>query len=486
MKIIALATKILLAIMIWGSNVNAQALKTTMKPDGSTLSPVDCRSDIAETGASCFLLTVPESYEAPDRRHIEILFAVLRPESTVPPVSGNAVFFSTGGPGLSAIEALPGISARLANIRDSHDLVFIDQRGAGGSNPLPCPVVEEDDETQAIGSAALETKDYASCFAKLTERADLSQYTTSAAAKDMEQVRRALGYEQIDLLATSYGTALSLEYIRQFEPSVRTAFLFSATGPGADLTSSFAIDAQAALESLFADCKVDQKCNSAYPHLREKFNVFAQRLKSADGDNKDAYSQMVRQVSQALYDTRLAAYLPFVISEGAGGSDNPFEAIGAGLSVGATNGYWEGLRVSAMCAEEFPFTEAMNNRATRSHSFLGDANLRSGQRICSVWPVNKVSNDFLLPVSAGTPVLMVNGDLDPVTSPLRAYEAAVSLSNAKVIVARNMAHFTGPASTCIIAMFEEFLTKADPHNVDFSCTRTIRRPDFYVAQTSGQ
>ncbi len=485
MKISASAFKIFFAIMTWGSTVNAQEIATKTTPGGSALSPIDCRSDIAEIGASCLLLLVPENYEAPDRRHIEISLAVLKSKSTASPVSGNAVFFSTGGPGLSAIEALPGISARLANIRDSYDLVFIDQRGAGGSNPLPCPVVEPGHETQAIGSSALETSDYAACFAKLSERADLSQYTTSAAAKDMEQVRRALGYEQIDLLATSYGTALSLEYIRQYEPSVRSAFLFSATGPGADLTSSFAIDAQAALESLFADCKVDQKCNTAYPQLRKKFNIFVQRLKSIGGENNDAYSHMVRQVSQALYDTRLAAYLPFVISEGASGSNNPFASIGAGLSVGATNGYWEGLRVTAMCAEEFPFTEAMSNRATRSHSFLGDANLKSGQRICSVWPVDKVSDDFIAPVSADTPVLMVNGDLDPVTSPLRAYEAAVSLTNAKVVVARNMAHFTGPAGACIIAMFEEFLTKADPHDVDFSCTRTIRRPDFYVAPGAG-
>lgn len=485
MKTIASAFKLFFALTICGCNVNAQELMTITQSGGGALSPVDCRSDIADIGASCFSLAVPENYDAPGKRHIEISLAVLRPRPATSAASRKAVFFSTGGPGLSAIEALPGISARLSNVRDSYDLVFIDQRGAGGSNPLPCPVVEPGHETQAIGSAALGTSDYATCFVKLSKRADLSQYTTSAAAKDMEQVRRALGYEQINLLATSYGTALSLEYIRQYEPFVRSAFLFSAIGPGADLTSSFAIDAQAALESLFADCKVDQKCNTAYPHLREKFTVFVKRLKSVDGDNNDAYSQMVRQVSQALYDTRLAAYLPFVISEGAGGSNNPFASIGAGLSVGVTNGYWEGLRVSTMCAEEFPFTEAMNNRATRSHSFLGDANLKSGQRICSVWPVNKVSDEFLSPVSANTPVLMVNGDLDPVTSPLRAYEAAVSLSNAKVVVARNMAHLTGPASACVIAMFEEFLTKADPHNVDFSCTRTIRRPDFYVAQGAG-
>ena len=47
----------------------------------------------------------------------------------------------------------------------------------------------------------------------------------------MEWVREALGYEQLDLNAVSYGTTLALRYIADYPKRVRTAVLYGTVAP---------------------------------------------------------------------------------------------------------------------------------------------------------------------------------------------------------------------------------------------------------------
>ena len=56
----------------------------------------------------------------------------------------------------------------------------------------------------------------------LESRADLTQYTTSIAMDDLDDVRAWLGYERINLFGLSYGTRAALVYLRQHPDRVRT------------------------------------------------------------------------------------------------------------------------------------------------------------------------------------------------------------------------------------------------------------------------
>src|SRR4030095_7413465 len=50
----------------------------------------------------------------------------------------DPLFYIPGGPGSSATEDAPFVAREFAKIRERRDLVFVDQRGTGGSNPLNC------------------------------------------------------------------------------------------------------------------------------------------------------------------------------------------------------------------------------------------------------------------------------------------------------------------------------------------------------------
>ena len=95
----------------------------------------------------------------------------------------------------------------------------------------------------------------AQCRDRLAKDADLKQYTTGSAVADLEAVRQALGYGKINLLGTSYGTRVAIEYLRRHESSVRAIVLSGVLSPGFKSGLNAARDAQEALKQLFALCE---------------------------------------------------------------------------------------------------------------------------------------------------------------------------------------------------------------------------------------
>jgi len=86
-----------------------------------------------------------------------------------------------GGPGGSAVsDDIPLVSAELTGLITSRDLVFIDQRGTGGSNGLSCP-----SPPATLASRAKLRRSIESCLASLRGKAALQFYTSKMAAEDV-------------------------------------------------------------------------------------------------------------------------------------------------------------------------------------------------------------------------------------------------------------------------------------------------------------
>ncbi len=96
------------------------------------------------------------------------------------------------------------------NIRRRHDVVLVDQRGTGKSNPLSMPR----EKTPQYYLSEMYPVDYVQNLRQTLERrADLTQYTTSIAMDDLDDVRAWLGYDRInlfgDILRNARGPRLS-------------------------------------------------------------------------------------------------------------------------------------------------------------------------------------------------------------------------------------------------------------------------------------
>src|SRR6202043_1710983 len=130
-------------------------------------------------------------------------------------------------------------------LRKDHDLLLVDQRGTGRSNPLHCDLYSPTDRGASLHDV-FPFSAVKRCEQQLSLRADLTQYTYAHFANDLEQVRRALGYGGLNLFAGSYGTRAAQIFMRAFPNSVRTAYLGSVVPIDVATPGEFTTTSQAA------------------------------------------------------------------------------------------------------------------------------------------------------------------------------------------------------------------------------------------------
>ncbi len=170
---------------------------------------------LASVGAYCTRFAVPENWQAPSGRHIELKVAVVKAEGAP---DADFVTFLDGGPGGAATDDYPAIAPALAPLRARHNILLIDQRGTGGSNALQCTQLSSDQQSPQQLVQANEPGELSAvlqrCLAQLAPRAAPQYYTTTAAVRDLEAVRQALGSPALDLIGVSYGTRVAQQYAR--------------------------------------------------------------------------------------------------------------------------------------------------------------------------------------------------------------------------------------------------------------------------------
>ena len=228
-----------------------------------------------QVDAKCGSLTVAEDPSNAGSRQIQLNVAVVEAIKRRP--EPDPVFILVGGPGQSATEVYAALSSTLFRIHQDRDIVLVDQRGTGKSNPLRC--LDPEDETLKDEEAIALLQ---ACPAKLD--ADLRFYTTDIAMHDLDQVRSALGYEEINLYGVSYGTRAALVYLKMYPEHVRSLILDAVVDPAFILYQDASQDGQAALDLFFARCQADQACNSTYPRLRSELDAVLKKLEASPAD----------------------------------------------------------------------------------------------------------------------------------------------------------------------------------------------------------
>jgi pimeloyl-ACP methyl ester carboxylesterase len=429
--------------------------------------------------ARCGTLTVPEDRTKPNGRQIELHLAVIPAIKRDP--EPDALFMLAGGPGQSAIETFPAMIALLSQIHQDRDIVLVDQRGTGKSNPLRClnPEDESLDEEQVLDKLK-------ACPSTLN--ADLRFYTTEIAMTDLEAVRAALGYETINIYGGSYGTRAALTYLRMFPEHVRTVTLDAVVDPEFVLFLEAAEDGQAALDKFFTRCEADEACKTTFPNLRSEFDNLLARVDETPAKitiphpvtNKPLELNVTRKmilsmVFNTLYVPALVATLPLSIHE-AYADNNYVPLLSQALLVNA--GLYDGMLYAVTCTEDAPLITADEAARRSAKSVFGDRTV-DFMAVCSKWPKGKVSSEFREPIKSNVPVLILSGEADPITPPRHAEEVAESLTNELHLIFSGMGH-GNLASRCSTKIFKDFIKSASINGLDTSCVAGIQPPPFFV------
>ena len=168
----------------------------------------------------------------------------------------------------------------LDKIRKKRDIVMIDQRGTGQSNKLHCASEAEEDLNTEIDLEFI-ARETRKCLASLD--ADPRLYTTAIAMRDYDLVRRAMGYDSINVMGVSYGTRAAQVYLRQFPDAVRTVTLDSVIPMQLALGQEHARMLDKAVAEVFEDCRADETCNELYPGHENELNALLATLRESPG-----------------------------------------------------------------------------------------------------------------------------------------------------------------------------------------------------------
>ncbi|MFZ3472115.1 alpha/beta hydrolase [Streptomyces sp. 4.24] len=278
----------------------------------------------------CGTLAVPLDYGHPGKGKAQrtVTLALARLPATGPASRriGSLVlnFGGPGAPGISGLAADPGLFAEL---NKRYDLVAFDPRGVGHSAPVSCGDGQGDGRSQGRSqgdSPAPATPDGAAtelaalrAMAQSCARASgpvLPYIGTVSVARDMDEIRRALGEEKLDFLGFSYGTRLGAVYAAQFPKTTGRMVLDGVDTLSEPLTEQALVSAagqQRALDNFLTWCAHRPGCvfGTNTRTAKQKVQGLVTRLdqRPLTGGDGQAFTgqDVVEAIGTALYSPRM-------------------------------------------------------------------------------------------------------------------------------------------------------------------------------------
>lgn len=445
-----------------------------------------CKHADGPTEGYCGTLEVFEDREAQSGRKILlkiIVFPALKRTAAKDPM-----FFLAGGPGQGAAAIADVGREMLRRIGADRDLVFVDQRGTGKSNPLECKPDEKDQDAEDDYDEAKSVAHLRACMEKLQTKADLTKYTTTIAMDDLDQVRQYLGYGQINLYGGSYGTRAAIVYARRHTASTRAIILDGVAPTDMRLPLFMARDSQRALSLLLRDCAADKGCNARFPNLAARLEKLlaapAKKIRYIHPRTGIEKEGEVRRLVlggtmfAALYSPRTASLVPLLIEQAEKGIYTGFFALGAAFDP-AANSIAQGMHLSVVCAEDAPRIEPGSITRETAGTFLGAEMAEIRLKACQFWPKGKVEAHYFDNTPISIPTLILSGDLDPVTPPVWGQQIAGAWKNSRHIIVPATGHGAAAAG-CVPKLMAQFLNEGTAANLDPACVQQVKRPPFVL------
>jgi pimeloyl-ACP methyl ester carboxylesterase len=424
------------------------------------------RCTVQGISARCATVTVPENPSRPDGRKIGLNVVVV--PAARKPALPDAFTYLPGGPGGAATESINWVMQTFPWVHTRRDILLVDQRGTGSSHPLSCALPIHPLDTPAKARA------YArQCLRSL--KADITQYGTRAAMDDLNAVRAALGYEQLDIYGASYGATAAQVYLKWHPSSVRTVTLDGATAIDVPFFSRFAVDAQAALDQAAARCTADAACRKAFPNWRATFTKLVRAWDKHPIGNREnettTGSGLAGIVQAMLVDPSTTAEIPLVVTRAAVRDYGPLNAhIGAGFQALDLMFYgiwcnepWVGLGAHG------PWHTDFDSNTTSAIAFH--------RGICAYIPKRaEPASDWTLP-HAKTPLLLLAGGADPQDPIGNMPELEQAFPNSRAVVVPGYGH-TVAQFGCLGRLVSDFVISGSTKQLDTGCVTALKPPEF--------
>jgi pimeloyl-ACP methyl ester carboxylesterase len=454
----------------------------------------------AQLRITCGYLSVPEDHSARSGRVIHLAVAIARTARA--PRQTDPIVYLAGGPGSGALATTPALAQGWAAFLAHRDLIVVDQRGTGFSQPsLACTA--QDRTAPALGEpqtpdgrAAAEYRDLIRCRDRLTKAGvRLAAYTTAANAHDLRDLRIALGYTRWNVLGISYGTRLALAALRVDEPGIRSVILDSVYPPQENLFTAMPGNLDRTLQLLYADCAAEAPCRKLAPNLR---TTLAQLIASLDARPVDVAvrspggqlvsvridgARLIEIVLGSLSQSRLIPLVPLAIVAAANGDYGLIQEFESQREQRA-QGHSAAMYYAVECGEDLAVAglSARQDVAARYPLLAGyyrgvQEFTPASEDLCRAWGVTAPKPEVTAPVVSNVPALLLAGEYDPITPPSWADVAAATLRHSEVYHALGTGHAVITRGACPLKLIGTFLDRLTAGSAA-ACLAGIGKPVF--------
>lgn len=350
-----------------------------------------------------FYISVPELRSDPIGTRIElpvVVFNAALAKDKAP------VVMLSGGPGTDGLTAarFPGAYPWVGE----RDFVVFGQRGTHYAKPaLMCPQFPQ--ALRQGGPLSSQVEAVISCRDSLkADGVNLAAYNSAESARDIEDLRLALGAQKLILYGGSYGTRLALAYARQFPDNVEALVLDSPLPFSADFDNELPANIENVLRAIASKCAEQNECASRFPDLWADFEGAIERLeRESDQGSEPNAAQVALTIAPG--SAADIANVPQLMAAAVAGDYAPF-ASDAG-PIRPSNFAW-GMRLSVWCSE----TGGDAARSTGA-PFAGIRAPTFDQQLCEAWDVPQRPQAELNDPSGDYPVLVLAGEYDVITPP---------------------------------------------------------------------
>jgi len=447
---------------------------------------------IAELGEEvvCGTFEVLENRRVRKGAKIRLNFIIL-PAWTLDP-EPDPVFIFSGGPGQGSADTVIHYAQHYEKLRWERDIVLVDQRGTGQSNRLHCQRIGDPDSAQTYLQDMFPEDYVKNCRKELEKRANLRYYDTTTAMQDIDSLREALGYEQINVIGASYGSYTGIVYIKYFPERVRSAFLSKIAMPNWTYSGSIAPNTQAAWERLLTDCALNPDCAADYPFLRQQLDQVLDRLKQqpamvpitnpftgAPESVTFTHNNFIHGLRSMLYSTSASKWIPAFIHWAAQGIFSPAAEYTADYLRWVNENIMDGMFLCVTCTETIPYIDYEEARALAQGTLMGTYRLDQQKNACDWWVRGEHPADFHEMSLMNIPALIISGEIDPVTPPRYGEELAGYLPNSLHVIIPNAGHEYGTVwKDCLDEAVAQFISQGSVNGLDASCVDRHVRPPF--------
>ncbi|HEY6530097.1 MAG TPA: alpha/beta hydrolase [Cellvibrionaceae bacterium] len=456
-----------------------------------TCTPPKGYTPIPESG--CSFISVREDPADPASNLINVHFLRIKAVNANPQL--DPLVLIQGGPGGSSQIMAYSLHRYFAAVRQNRDLLFIDLRGTGESNPLNCEGLE-------VITSELSDKDALHTYRALMEKCatkfekNAPFYSTQGAAADMESIRTRLGYRQFNLWGASYGSRVALKYATEYPAFTRSLVLDGLAPRAISLPRFIARDATTAFAKLNDYCDRDRLCKQHYGDLNLNAEKIIQHLQTAESEHRperiflpDPLNQKPKEwiftprrfaqlIISALYSRELTSLTPRALKEAAEGN---YQLLGTLSALAEANNEQlsiaEGLYYSVICNEDLAQTSAS---PTADPFFMGVDLVEDKLAVCAHWPKAEISTTLKKPTKQinNTPTLLLSGALDPVTPKVWADLVALTQLNHQAIEVPGGNHVVSILG-CLPNLIAHFINTLTTH-LPAECAQAISPLPFYL------